>query len=106
MIQEIKKFRASDGSDHDTEYSAWERELELWLLDHGCVNATIAATVVKRVDDGRPDTLTALGAIVAGMVANAPPPPAKATMSEAIANIAEQIKAHDLRQAEDTRNGN
>lgn len=94
MIEAITKFRASDGSDHESEYKAWKHELKTWLIANGADNEAIAEKIVKAIDDGRPDTLTALGAIVAGMVANAPPPASKA---------AEPTRAQ---MVEDARNGN
>jgi hypothetical protein len=75
VIEQFTAFRASDSTVHDSPWAAWKRELFIWLRAHGVDNDAIAATIVKRVDEGRPATLEALSEIVAGLVATAPPPP-------------------------------
>lgn len=72
MIEQITSFRSSDKSTHDTEYAAWQRELQLWLRAHGIDNEAIAASVVRRVVDAQPGSLEALKAIAEGLSLSAP----------------------------------
>jgi hypothetical protein len=78
MIEQFTAFRASDGTTHDSAYAAWKRELRCWLRTNGVDNDAIADAIVKKVDDGRMETLNGLEVIVAGLIEHAPEPPAKA----------------------------
>lgn len=86
MIEQFTAFRASDGTTHDSAYAAWKRELHAWLRSNGVDNDAISAAIVKKVDDGRPDTMMNLLTIVTGLIDTAPPPPPKA-VSEYVAEF-------------------
>lgn len=73
MIEQITKYRASDKTDHDSEFKAWQHELKIWLIVNGADNEAIAGKIVKAIDDGRPETLDQLARIVGGMAEHAPP---------------------------------
>ena len=95
MIQQFTAWRASDGTAHDTAYAAWKRELFLWLRNHGVDNDAIANLIVKRVDDGQPETLEHLYRIAENLRDTAPPPLPRAVIpdGDAPAAQAEEIEA-------------
>lgn len=72
MIEPFNGFKSSAGRIHSGEYDAWKDEFGIWLKTHGVSNEGIVAQIVKAVDDGQPETLTGLRAIIDGMTRCAP----------------------------------
>jgi len=95
MIEQFTAFRSSDGSVHDTAHAAWKREFHQWLRASGVDNDAIAAAIIKRMDEGRPETMASLLAIVTGLIETAPPAPPKAPQPDVVApdNVAVESAA-------------